>query len=408
MIPEFKTKSPAENPKPKRNGVLFWGVIIALFALVFFVGTFVGKQQIVCNTCKPEAVNFSLFWSAYETLHQAYIDKEGIDEQKLIYGAIEGMAKSLGDPYTSFFDPKQAKVFEQDLAGSFGGIGIEVASRKGQLIIVAPLKGTPGEKAGLKPGDSIVKIDGKITNDLSTDEAVSLIRGKKGTTVTLTIFREGWQTTKDFSIVRATIKIDSINWELKNGDVAIIYIHQFDQTLSADFKKAAFEILQSPAKKIIVDVRGNPGGYLQTAQDIAGWFLPNGHVVTIEDFGKDKARLEYRAEGNASFLNFPVVVLIDKGSASASEILAGALRDDRGIKLIGEKSFGKGSVQEIRELAGSESFLKITIARWLTPKGSSISEVGLTPDVVVAGTLETKPDSDPQLDKALEIIKGLK
>ncbi|MSU54458.1 MAG: S41 family peptidase, partial [Candidatus Staskawiczbacteria bacterium] len=374
----------------------------------FFVGTFVGKQQIVCNTCKPEAVNFSLFWSAYETLHQAYIDKEGIDEQKLIYGAIEGMAKSLGDPYTSFFDPKQAKVFEQDLAGSFGGIGIEVASRKGQLIIVAPLKGTPGEKAGLKPGDSIVKIDGKITNDLSTDEAVSLIRGKKGTTVTLTIFREGWQTTKDFSIVRATIKIDSINWELKNGDVAIIYIHQFDQTLSADFKKAAFEILQSPAKKIIVDVRGNPGGYLQTAQDIAGWFLPNGHVVTIEDFGKDKARLEYRAEGNASFLNFPVVVLIDKGSASASEILAGALRDDRGIKLIGEKSFGKGSVQEIRELAGSESFLKITIARWLTPKGSSISEVGLTPDVVVAGTLETKPDSDPQLDKALEIIKGLK
>ncbi len=389
---------------------ILWGIaLVALVLVVFFTGIFVGKSQVTCKVCKPETLDFSLFWSAYNKLHENFISPEKINDQEVLYGAIEGMTKSLQDPYTSFFSPKEAKMFQQDLAGSFDGIGIEVGIKKGQLMIIAPLKGTPGEKAGLKSGDQIVKIDGKSTSDISIDEAINLIRGKKGTTITLSIFREGFKVVKDFKITRDTIKINSVEWELKDSDVALIHIHQFDQTLSSDLKKIVFEILASPAKKIIIDLRDNPGGYLEVCQEVAGWFLQNGQIVTIEDFGKGKSQKEYRAEGNASLLGFPTVVLMNRGSASASEILAGALRDNRNIKLIGEKSFGKGSVQEVVELPGSDSFLKITIAKWLTPKGNSISEVGLVPDVKVeVGDDQDQPGQDPQLDKALEIIKDIR
>ena len=202
--------------------------------------------------------------------------------------------------------------------------------------------------------------------------------------------------------------MNSVDWELKDGNVAYINIHQFDQSLSADFKKIAFEILQSPAKKIVLDLRNNPGGYLEVCQDVAGWFLQSGQVVTIEDFGKGKDRQQYTAQGNGAFANYPTVVLINKGSASAAEILAGALRDDRHIQLIGEKSFGKGSVQEVVELRDGSSFLKVTIAKWLTPKGDSISEIGLNPDVKIeVSDSDVKENKDTQLTKALEIIKDL-
>lgn len=396
-------------PEFNRKNIIFGGVIMVLVCGLFVSGFFIGKAQVVCPVCKPENVNFSLFWDSYNKLHEHFIDPSSITDEKILYGAIAGMTKSLGDPYTSFFDPEQAKMFEQDLSGSFEGIGIEVAIKKDQLTIVAPLKGTPSYNAGLKSGDAIVKIDGKPTFDMSTDQAVKLIRGKKGTTVTLTIFRGGWDDTKDFTITRDTIKIPSIEWELKNGDVAYIHIYQFDQTLSVDFKKVAFEIINSPAKKIVLDLRDNPGGYLEVCQDIAGWFLEQGKMVTIEDFGQGKPTKEYRAEGNARFADYPLVVLINKGSASASEILAGALRDNRSIQLIGEKSFGKGSVQEVVRLKNSEAFLKITIAKWLTPKGASISEVGLAADVKVSMPDDwTSTQNDPQLEKALEIIKDLK
>lgn len=392
----------------KRKIISFLALVV-LLAGVFYAGTLVGKRQVVCKVCKPETVDFSLFWDAYAKLHQNFINPDSISDQKVVYGAIAGMTKSLGDPYTAYFDPEQAKLFEQDLAGSFEGIGIEVAIKNDALTVVAPLKGTPSDKAGLKSGDQIVKINGASASDMTTDQAINIIRGKKGTSVTLTIFRQGWTQTKDFTIVRDTIKINSIDWELKQGNVAVIHIHQFDQSLSADFRKAAFEILQSPAKKIILDVRGNPGGYLEVCQEVAGWFLKPGQLVTIEDFGKNKNRQEYKTEGNASFADYPMVILMNGGSASASEILAGALRDDRNIQLIGEKSFGKGSVQEVTDLQDGFSFLKITIAKWLTPKGQSISEVGLAPDVKVAiSDSEFQANQDPQMDKALEIIKTLK
>ena len=393
-------------------------VLVAIFFVIFGVGFWAGKNQVVCRICTPENIDFSLFWDAYNKLYQNYISPENINDQKIIYGAISGMTKSLGDPYTEFLSPNQAKTFQQDLTGSFEGIGAEIGIKKDQLTIIAPLKGTPADRAGLKSGDQIIKIDGRNTFDMPIDEAVSIIRGKKGTAVTLTIFREEWNQSKDMTIIRDTIKIESVRWELlastgeaggKEKDIAYIHIIQFGQSLNTDFKKAAFEILKSPAKKIVLDLRNNPGGYLEVAKDIAGWFLEKGKTVAIEDFGKNKDRLYYNAEGNGLLAYYPTVVLINKGSASASEILAGALRDNRKVKLVGEKSFGKGSVQEVVNLRDNSSFLKITIAKWLTPNGSSISEVGLTPDIKIDITEEdVKQKKDPQLDKAIEIVKQIK
>jgi carboxyl-terminal processing protease len=258
-----------------------------------------------------------------------------------------------------------------------------------------------------------LKIDGKNTGSMTTDDAVGLIRGQKGTSVTITIFRDDWAQTKDIKITRDTIKVPSMEWSLlaspgEAGGVAYIQIYQFGETLSSDFSAAALKILQSPAKKIVLDLRDDPGGYLSIAQEIAGWFLQKGQVVTIEDFGKGKEQQIYKTEGNSIFANYPIVVLINQGSASASEILAGALRDNRNVKLIGAKSFGKGCVQEVVDLRGG-SFLKITIANWLTPKGGSISDVGLTPDIKIDITdQDFEQEKDPQLDKALEIVNNLK
>lgn len=392
-----------------KNKLAVYVVLAAIVVAVFGVGVVVGKNQVVCKACKPEALDFSLFWDAYTKLSEHYIDPDAIDAQKAVYGAIAGMAQSVGDPYTDFFDPKQAKAFKQDLLGSFDGIGVEIGIKKDVITVIAPLKGTPGERAGLKAGDQIIQIDGKSASGMSVEEAVTLIRGKRGTQVTLTIFREGWSKTQDIKIVRETIKVHPIEWEIKNGDVAYVTIHQFDQALSSDFRGVASEILKSPAKKIVLDLRNNPGGYLEVSQDVAGWFLERGQIVTIEDFGKDTPREEYRAEGNGALKDYPTIILVNNGSASASEILAGALRDNRSIKLVGEKSFGKGSVQEVVTLQDGQSFLKITVAKWLTPKGNSISEVGLEPDVKVAMTDEdVEAGKDPQLQKALEIIRDMR
>ena len=382
-------------------------VLVICFVVVFGLGIWIGDTKIAYNVPQPGTINFSLFWDAYNKLQENFIDPSKIADQKVIYGAIEGMTNSLGDPYTSFFDPTQAQKFQQDLSGSFDGIGVEVGIKKDLLTVVAPLNGTPGQKAGLRSGDIIAKIDGKDSTNMTTEEAVNLIRGTKGTSVTLTIFREDWTKEKDIKIIRDTIKVPSIEWSLKDGDIAYIQIYQFNDTLPTDFEALALKIMQSPAKKIVLDLRDNPGGYLNVSQDIAGWFMQKGQTVTIEDFGKNKPQTIYKTNGNSSFANYPIIVLINQGSASASEILAGSLRDNRNVKLIGNKSFGKGSVQSVVDLRGG-SFLKITIAHWLTPKGNSISEVGLTPDVKVDITdQDVQLKKDPQLDKALELIKAL-
>jgi len=317
------------------------------------------------------------------------------------------MVKSLEDPYTVFLNPEEAKRFQEETAGIFEGVGMEIGKKEGELIIIAPLEETPAQKAGILPGDKIVKIGEKLTADLTLEEAVNLIRGPRGTEVSLTIFREDWDAPKEIKITRNIIKIPSLKWELREEEIIYIKLYQFYGKASDDFKEAAIEILNSPAKKIVLDLRNNPGGYLEVAKDIAGWFLERGEVVVIEDFGEGKEKKEYKAEGNAWFSNYPMVILINQGSASGSEILAGALRDQRQILLVGQRSFGKGAIQEISELSEGSS-LKITIAKWLTPKGELITDVGLEPDIKVEMTAEDyEQDKDPQLDKAIEIIKEL-
>lgn len=354
---------------------------------------------------KPGSVDFSLFWDAWRVLQEKY--PQALNPQKMVYGAISGMVKSLGDPYTVFMEPSQAQLFRTDMEGEFEGVGMEIGIRKEQLQVIAPLADTPAQKAGLRSGDKIIKIDDKDTFDMAIDEAVMLIRGSRGSQVRLTILRSGWEAPKEFNIIRDVIRVPSLSWELKNGDIAYVKLYQFSQKAEQDFNRAAREILDSPAKVIVLDLRDNPGGYLEVAQDLAGWFLERDQLVTIEESAKGD-RKEYKAQGPASLFTYPVVIIINQGSASASEILAGALRDNRGIQLIGETSFGKGSVQELQELSDG-SFLKVTVANWLTPKGNLISQKGLEPDMEVELTEEDfSQEKDPPLEKAIEIAEGLK
>ncbi|MFC1663760.1 S41 family peptidase [Patescibacteria group bacterium] len=382
--------------------------LLSSILVSFGLGFYFGKNQAVCKICPPEEVNFSLFWETWDLLQKRFVSPEKIDTQEMIYGAISGMVKSLEDPYTIFLNPEDTKRFIEDVKGTFEGVGMEIGTREGQLQVIAPLEGTPAQKAGLRPGDKIIKVDDIFTADITIDEAVNLIRGPKGTEVTLTIFREDWEKTQEIKIERATIEVPSLKWEIMEDNIAYLKLYQFSEKAGFDFKITAVEILNSPAEKIILDLRNNPGGYLEIARDIAGWFIERGQIVVIEDFGQKEEQKIYEAKGNAKFLSYPIVILINQGSASGSEILAGALRDNRDIKIIGETSFGKGSVQELEELKQGSS-LKITVAKWLTPNGELIADVGLEPDIVVEMTEEDyKEDRDPQLEMAIEIIKELR
>jgi len=391
------------NFRKKLNFLFLVGIIF----LSFGIGVWFGRIQVVCDVCQPEEINFSLFWESYQKIKEKFVNNNKIDTQEILYGAISGMVESLDDPYTVFFPPEETKRFVEDVKGVFEGVGMEIDVIEGQLQVVAPLQDTPAFKAGLLAGDKILKVDDTLTIDISIYEAVKLIRGPRGTEVVLTIFRDDWNETKEIPITRGVIEVPSLRWELLEDD-SIVYLklYQFSEKAGFDFRKAVFEILNTSPKKIIIDLRNNPGGYLEIAQNIAGWFLEKEESVVIEEFA-DGTIMDYKADGNPVFLDYEVVVLINQGSASGSEILAGALRDNRGILLIGEKSFGKGSVQELVELRGGSS-LKITIAKWLTPNGHLITDVGLEPDIEVEMTLDDyDQDKDPQLNKAIEVIKSL-
>jgi len=389
--------------------------LVVLVVIAFGAGFYFRESQIpvappegIINAelGKPEGVDFSLFWEAWKALEENFVDQSKMDYQKMLYGAISGMVSSLKDPYTVFLPPEDAKIFKEDVSGEFSGVGMEIGIRRGELTVIAPLEGTPAQRAGLRAGDKIVKIDDTFTADLTADEAVKLIRGVKGTKVTLTIFREDWSQTKEFEIIRDVIEVPSLKWAMKEGKIAHLNLYQFSETATGAFDQAAVEILASPADSIILDLRDNPGGYLEVAQDIAGWFLKRGELVTIEDFGGSAESQEYRTSGSGQLSAYPLVVLINQGSASGSEILAGALKDNRGVKLVGVQSFGKGSVQTLKEL--KQGSLKVTVAKWLTPKGTLIDKEGLKPDVEIELTEEDIDEGkDPQLDKAIEIIKGL-
>ncbi|MBI5306618.1 S41 family peptidase [Candidatus Wolfebacteria bacterium] len=354
---------------------------------------------------KTKDIDFNIFWQVWQTVKEKYVDNAAIDNQALVYGAISGLVNSLKDPYTVFMPPSDAKKFNEEISGEFSGIGAEIGIRNEQLVIIAPLKNSPAERAGIKASDKILKIGDKITEGLTVDEAVKLIRGPKNTKIILTVSRNGWEKTKEIAIIRETIKIPTLDFEIKDDNIAYFHLYNFYENAPFLFYENIVKAVLKNPQGIILDLRNNPGGYLEGAVNIASWFLNPGEIVVSEKFASGK-KDEFRSYGSGALKDLPVVVLINEGSASASEILAGALRDNRGAKIIGKKSFGKGTVQELEQLKDGSS-IKITTAHWLTPKGHLIDKNGITPDYEVNLTeKDVENKKDPQLDKAMEILKN--
>jgi len=411
----------------KRNRSLFnkylvFFVVIFLLAGSFYGGYKIGQKNSPIAEIKEKSIpinqayidnrlpgsenkiDFSLFWKVWDLVRQKHIAKNSLDAQKMIYGAINGMLKATGDPYSYFFSPEESKSFTQDIEGSFEGIGAELGMKDGILTVVAPLEGSPAQRAGLMAGDKILKIDGKVSADMNIDEAVDIVRGKKGTSVKLTVLRSGEQETREISITRDVIEIKSVKLDFKDNNIAHLRITKFGENTDREFSDATNQIISKGTKGIILDLRNDPGGLLDKAVSIASKILPKGQVVVSEEDSQGNKE-NLRTTGGDKLGGIPMVVLINEGSASASEILAGALRDNQEMTLIGKKSFGKGSVQELINLPGNSS-VKITIAKWLTPKGDYIMEKGITPDVEVDLTADDYINNrDPQLDKAMEVIK---
>ncbi|MBD3238447.1 MAG: PDZ domain-containing protein [Candidatus Moranbacteria bacterium] len=398
------------NQNPEKNHFLVY-FFMATTVLSFIAGFYYGGKEIdesliskspekQANQGKQQNLqqdDFQDLNQALTVLDKKYI-KELPDKEQLKQGAIGGLVDSLDDPYTLYLNQEESQDFLTDMEGSFEGIGAEIGIRDEIITVIAPLDGMPAQKAGLKAGDKILKIDDQSTADMNLDEAVKNIRGPKGTKVKLTLYREdNGAEPLEIEIERATIDIKSVEWELKEN-VAYIKISGFLEDTEEEFAQAAQEIRESEAEKIILDLRNNPGGYLNTAVDLAGYFLEKGSLVVEEDYGEDNQARNRKdfATGDEELLDYPIVVLINKGTASAAEILAGSIRDNRGVKLIGEKSFGKGSVQELEPLESGGS-IKVTVANWLTPDGVNLNEDGLTVDIEVkADSKEPEQEQEAQ------------
>jgi carboxyl-terminal processing protease len=428
---ETVTTNPATevSPKPKKN-ILVWVIVIAL---AFSAGytTRDGGWKLTNNqnggigiqsnatdypTVKltrelpadKQTLDFALFWRVWDTLSSKYYDKSKIVESEMVYGAIKGMVSSVGDPYTSFFEPDENKVVQDDLKGSFGGVGIHIHMVGKQLAVEAPVANTPAERAGIKAGDYIIQItdrDKSIEQDtlnMTLNEAVSIIRGPVGSKVSLLLAREGLDEPLSVELTRAVIDVPSVTLKYvgENEVVAHLRVNKFSADTLKEWDIAVSELVVKPnVKGIIVDVRNNPGGYLTQAVDLASDFLDMGKVVVIEDHGDKKS--EFKVEKPGRLKKLPVVVMINGGSASASEIFAGALRDHGKAKLVGEKSFGKGTVQESLQI-GTEGGLHVTIARWLTPNGTWVHKEGLTPDTEIENNIDT--EEDEQLQEAISVV----
>ncbi len=417
--------------------IRFFLIALALLLLAGGIGYRLGERRanfsvtadkrLILNQQVPPQTNidFSLFWDVWQRLFRYYIDAKSLDPQKMVWGAISGMVGATGDPYTVFLPPKENKDFKEELGGAFEGIGAQLGMKDNHVIVVAPLKGMPAQKAGVKSGDWIIKVDGEETTGWSVQQAVSKIRGPRGTKVTLTVLHENAQKALELAIVRDTITVPSVDFWVKSaseikeisavpgseklrqkpGRVAYLHLSRFGDHTSDEWNKAVGEILLAQQtngrlKGLIFDLRNNPGGYLDGSVFIASEFLKSG--VVVSQVNSDGTKDDYPVNRRGRLLDIPLIVLINKGSASASEIVAGALRDYKRATLVGEISFGKGSVQTPQELSGGAG-LHITTGRWLLPKGDSISKKGVTPEIVVS--LENGDASaDTQLAKAVELL----
>ncbi len=382
--------------------------LVCFAVLFYFIGFLVGHKNIVfednfkpkvinLELGKPKDVDFSIFWDAWNKVTEKFVGETPVET--MLRGAIKGMIESLGDPYSSYLEPRDNKALIEDLSGEIQGIGAELSLKNDKLVVISPLSGSPAEKAGLKANDEILEIDSQETTSLTLDQAISKIRGKAGTTVKLLINRTDFKEPREFSIKRAVISVKSVKWEMKE-DVAYIQISQFGEDTSRLAEQSAVELAAKNPKAFILDLRNNPGGYLDASIDVASLFIGRGVVVKEKNKAGKIEELQTTLEQKV--FQTKVLILINEGSASASEIVAGALKDSINAVLIGKKSFGKGSVQEIEELQDG-SALRITVAKWLTPKGATIDKEGIKPDIEVDLTEEDyEKNLDPQLDRALQ------
>ena len=388
------------------TSIIVLGVILFLFG--YYLGNVKNDRTLstlayneIAEESEADQLDFNLYWEVWDNIKTNYVDKIKVSDKDLFYGSLRGIANSANDPYTVFMDPEETKEFTDDLAGIFEGIGAEVGLRNDIATIITPLDGTPAKKAGLMPGDKVYAVDDSPTIGLSINEVVRKIRGAKDTSVKLTIIR-GQEKPFDLEIIRGVIEVKSIKTEMRKDGIYILRINNFNDDTEDLFHDAVDEILEKKPKAIILDLRNNPGGYLDTAIVVASEWIEEGPIVA-EQLNNNR-RNEYPARGIARLKDYKTIVLINGGSASASEILAGALRDYEKAQLVGETTFGKGSVQALKPLSDG-SILKITISKWLTPAGDFINEKGIDPDIEVELTMDdVNNELDPQLDKALELI----
>ncbi len=390
-------------------------IILVIIGIVgaFGAGMQVGQKQSISaslqgsEVASTDSLDLAPMQKVLDILNSRFIATTASSsvpsDKDKVWGAVAGLTAAYGDPYTVFFPPKETEEFEEEVRGNFEGVGMEIAFKDKILTVVAPLKGTPAERAGVKSGDQILKIDKIFTNGLTVEEAVKHIRGPRGSFVTIVVKRNGG--VLDIKIERDVINIPTIETKLREDGVFVISLYNFSSNSASIFRNALREFIESGSDKLVLDLRNNPGGYLEAAVDMASFFLPIGKTIVIEDSGtKAKQKVDRSRGYNVFTSNLKMVILINEGSASASEILAGALSEHGVAKLVGEKSFGKGSVQELISIT-RDTALKVTIARWLTPKGKSISENGLTPDIKVEVTKkDIEKKIDPQMDKAVAIL----
>ncbi len=394
-----------------RNRLLLFILILIVGFLSFVSGNVAGKAGIdvsgsilgpekVTNTSKgkPSDVDFSVFWEAWNKLDKNYVGD--INVQDFVYGSISGLFNSTGDPYTEFLKPKDNERFKDDISGEFEGIGIEISSVNNLPTVVAPLPDSPAEKAGIKAKDVISEVDGTPTADLAFNEVIDKIRGEKGTQVKIKISREGEKGLIEFSVVRGSIKVSSVTNKVqkyKGKTISEIKIRQFGDDTESLFNEALAEAEKQRSSAIVLDLRNNPGGYLETSVSMASNFLDGGVVVTEVD--KSGNKKDFKTNKRAKFKDVKLIVLVNGGSASASEIVSGALKDRKRATIIGSKTFGKGSVQVLENLSDG-SAVKITVAKWLTPNGSHIDKIGIEPDIAIEDNDNT--EEDEVLDRALE------